>query len=438
MIVGLVLAAVVGGCGGSAASVSIEQVGYRAIEQTVMVAGSTNAAQPTQVIPAVSGPVAQVYVEDGQQVAAGQPLVQVDTSNLEQALLSAEASLESTQNLASAFNSLSAGASSISSAFTRVLGGVDAGVQSLFDIEKTLIPVLPENQRMAALQLINNSISQYQAIRQNTPSVSIGGGGGMSNGASEAAADKAISNAQKNLNAATITAPVAGTLVVSSSGGTSMSSLLSTLMSSFSGMIPSGLNLSSLTGLSSSLGSVGLPSGGPLVPGAYVSPGSPIFTIVDLRNMTMVAKVDESDIAKIAPSQTASVTLEAYPGRKFPGTVVKVADTATQNEAGATAFDVTVQLVPVDINLKLGMTGTADVVVATKKAAVAVPVEAVVDKQGKKYVFKVVNGKAKLTPITVGIATDTQVEIVEGVKVGDKVVVSGVDKLKDGQGVKQK
>jgi RND family efflux transporter MFP subunit len=202
-------------------------------------------------------------------------------------------------------------------------------------------------------------------------------------------------------------------------------------------MIPSGLNLSSLTGLSGGLGNLGMPSSGQVVPGSYIMPGTPIYTIVDLKNMCMTAKVDEADIAKITSNQQAKVVLEAYPGKEYTGTVVKVADTATQNEAGATAFDVTIQMNTSDVNLKIGMTGTADVIVATKESATVVPIDAIVEKSGKKYVFKVVDGKARLTEVTFGLTSENSVEVVEGLKIGDRVVIKGVEKLKDGQGVKQ-
>jgi len=82
------------------------------------------------------------------------------------------------------------------------------------------------------------------------------------------------------------------------------------------------------------------------------------------------------------------------------------------------------------------MTGTANVTIATRKAAAVVPINAIVDKKDKKYVFKVIDGKARLTPVAVGLTTENSVEIVEGVKIGDKVVVKGVERLKDGQEVK--
>jgi len=430
------LALVFAGCGGSSVQVQVERVGPRAIDETVTVAGTLQATSPVQVIPQVYGPVAQVYVQDGQQVAAGQPLIQLDTSSLQQSVLNAEASLESTQSLASALNGFSSAASGIGTSVNSALNSVDAGVKNLYNLEKLLVPSLPEDQRLPALQAIEASYQQFQAQAANRPSFGTGGGGGYGTGAQEAAAEKAIENAQKNLKAATITAPVAGTLVPVQSSGGSINSMLSTLMSSFSSMIPSGLNLSSLTSLSGGMGNIGLPTGGAPVPGAFIMPGTPVYEIVDLKSMSMVAKVDESDIAKVQLNQQATVGLEAYQGQKYQGTVVKVADVATTNEAGATAFEVTIQMTEADTNLKIGMTGTADVTVASKKAANVVPVEAIVEKSGKKYVFKVVDGKARLTPVVVGLSTGNSVEIIEGVKIGDQVVVKGVEKLKDGSGVK--
>lgn len=432
----IVLAIISAGCGGSSAKVEAARVSPREIAETVMVAGTLQSASNTQVIPQVSGPVSQVLVADGQQVCAGQPLVQLDTSTLQQQLLSAMASLESVQSLSNMFASLSSTASGIGASINSALGSVDAGVLGLINLEKMLVPALPEDQRMMALQTIEASYNTYQARSSNRPSFGGGGGGGMSTGAQQAAANLSIANARKNVQSATITAPASGTIVNVQGGGSSINSLMSTLMSSFSGMMPAGLNLSSLTSLSGGF-NIGMPTSGPVVVGAYVGMGTPIYSIVDLKNMSLIAKVDETDIAKIASNQVANVTLEAYPGKVFQATVVKVADTATSNEAGATAFEVTVRMNTSDINLKIGMTGTADVTIATKQAATVVPVEAIVEKKGKKYVFKVVDGKAILTPITVGLKTDDTVEVIKGVKIGDTVVTKGVEKLKDGQGVKQ-
>jgi HlyD family secretion protein len=400
-----------------------------------MVAGNLQASTPTQVIPQVSGSVTRVYAQEGREVTAGEPLVQLDTSSLEQSVLNAQASLESSESIASAFNGLSSTANDIGSTVNSALTGVDAGVTSLYNLEKLLVPALPEDQRLAALQAIESSYQQYLAGISNRPSFS-GAAAGLSTGAQEAAASNAVEIAEKNLQAATIVAPASGILVPVQGGGTSVSGMLSALMGSFSDMLPSGLNLSSLSGLTGGMATLGMPTSGQPVVGSFISAGTAIYQIADLKNMSLVSKVDESDIAKVQPGQAATVSLEAYPDKQYPAVVAKVADVATTNEAGATAFDVTIQMDQADTRLKIGMTGTADVTIAAKKATTVVPVEALVDKKGQKYVFKIVNGEALLTPVTIGLTTEDSAEIIKGVKVGDKVAVKGVEKLKDGQRVK--
>lgn len=434
LVVALV-AGISGGCGGGPAEVTVERLGPRVIEETVMVAGSLESSSPTQVIPQVYGTVSQVYAQDGQEVAAGEPLVQLDTSDLEQSLLSAQASLESVQGMASMFNSISASASNLGASVNSVLASVDSGVDGLYEIMKSLIAVVPPEYRFDALNNIDTWYTQYVARRECAPVMSTSVGG-MSTGAQQAAASKAIDNAQKDLAAATIVAPVSGTLISSQAGGLSIESMMGSLMSSFSGLMPAGLDLSALTGLSGAMGGMGYPTPGALVPGSYVMPGSPIYTIVDLKSMSLVATVDETDIVKVQEGQKATVYLESYPDETFSGKIMKVADSATTNEAGATAFEVSIQMDPVAMNLKLGMTGTSDVVVASKIDAVTVPIEAIVEKDSKQYIYKVVDGKAQLTEVTLGIATESDVEIIDGAEIGDKVVTKGVEKLKDGQAVK--
>jgi HlyD family secretion protein len=423
------------GCGGSSVEATVQRVGKRAIAETVMVAGNLQASTPIQVIPQVSGSVARVYAQEGREVTAGEPLIQLDTSNLEQSLLSAKAGLESSGAIAGTLNGLSSTANNIGSAVNSTLEGVDAGVTSLYNLQKLLVPALPEEERLAALKAIESQYQQYLAGVSNRPSFS-GASAGLSTGAQQAAAQNAVAIAQNNLQAATIVAPSSGTVVPVQSGGTSVSSMLSALLSSFSDMLPSGLNLSSLSGLTGGMATMGMATSGQPAPGSFITAGTAVYQIVDLKSMSLLAKVDESDIAKIQPGQAVTVSLEAYPEKHYPGVVSRVADVATTNEAGATAFDVTIQLDQADVKLKIGMTGTAEVTVATKKATTVVPVEAVVDRKGKKYVFRVVNGKARLTPVTLGLTTESSVEVIEGVQPGDRVVVRGVEKLKDGQGVK--
>ncbi|MDD5747548.1 MAG: efflux RND transporter periplasmic adaptor subunit [Actinomycetota bacterium] len=434
----IILASISAGCSGPTKVESI-RLEPREIEEKVTVLGKLEASNPCQVMPKVYGTVEQVFAQEGQEVQAGQPLVKLDSTDLEQALLAAKAGLESIRSMASMMNSLASIPSEISQSLNSVMTSVDTGVAGLFDFAKSIVPAVPEQYRMDLIKAIESSYQDYLASTAQSQIPTLPGVGGASTGAQEASANKAIENAMKDLQAATIAAPVSGTVITPTGGGFSLEGMLSTLMSSFSSLLPAGLSLGSLgslSGLGSALGGFGLPSGGTLVPGSFIIPGSPIYTIVDLRNMSMVAKVEETDVVKFNVNQIASVSLEAYPEKRFKGMVTKIANTATTDEAGATAFDITIQLDMSDIPLKIGMTGSGDVTVASKKDSIVVPAGAMLEKNGRNYVFKIEGGKAKLTEVETGITTETEVEITRGLSRGDRVITKNVRKLKNGQPVK--
>ncbi|MGB9691395.1 MAG: hypothetical protein ACPL7D_04440, partial [Candidatus Sumerlaeaceae bacterium] len=104
----------------------------------------------------------------------------------------------------------------------------------MYNFQKALVPMLPDEYKMGALQAIENSYQAYVQTRSSNQPTVRAGGGGISTGAQEAAARKAIENAMKDLEAATITAPVSGTVVSQAGGGLSLESMLATMMSSLS------------------------------------------------------------------------------------------------------------------------------------------------------------------------------------------------------------
>ncbi|MBN1290022.1 MAG: efflux RND transporter periplasmic adaptor subunit, partial [Actinobacteria bacterium] len=435
-VVVAVLALVSGGCGGSKADVSVTKIKAQPIEESLLGTGTLHAANPNPVIPQVSGFVAEVCIKDGQQVTEGQVLVQMETDQLEQSVLSAKGSIESIQSIAGMFSGLSSSTSGITSALQGAMTSVDAGLQGLFELERVLVPLLPENQRLTALQAIDASYNNYVIQRENREPISIGGGGGgYNNSAQLASARKGLEIAEKNLEKATIKAPVSGTIVLNSSGGLSMEGMMAMMMTSFSSMMPAGLDLSSLSGLSGMM-NFGMPSGGALTPGSFIMPGTELFSIINLSDMSVSVKVPETDIAKLRLGQKAAVTLEAFPGETLTGIVDYISNSATTNEAGAVAFDISVKLDPMteeNINLKIGMTGMVNIIIDTKEATVVVPIESVMEKDGKKYVFVSEDSTAILSEVKTGLTTDDRIEITSGVKVGDSIVIKGADKLKDGQ-----
>lgn len=109
-----------------------------------------------------------------------------------------------------------------------------------------------------------------------------------------------------------------------------------------------------------------------------VSGGTTLVKMADLSIVQARALIDEIDIGRIQPGQPASVTVEAYPGRTFRGSVAKVEPQAVV-EQNVTMFPVLVRLENPDRLLKPGMNSEVSIDIADREQVVAVPNEAVVN-----------------------------------------------------------
>jgi len=108
-----------------------------------------------------------------------------------------------------------------------------------------------------------------------------------------------------------------------------------------------------------------------------VSGGTTLVKMADLSTVQARALVDETDIGRIQPGQPAAVTVEAYPGRTFRGTVSKIEPQAVVDQ-NVTMFPVLIELANPDRLLKPGMNSEVSVSIAHRPDVVAVPNEAVV------------------------------------------------------------
>jgi HlyD family secretion protein len=107
-----------------------------------------------------------------------------------------------------------------------------------------------------------------------------------------------------------------------------------------------------------------------------VSGGTSLFTMADLSQVQVRARVDETDIGKVRSGQQARVTVEAYPGQGFEGTVLKVEPQAVV-EQNVTMFPVLVRLDNPEGLLKPGMNADVSMVTDRRDGAVSIPTGAV-------------------------------------------------------------
>lgn len=107
-----------------------------------------------------------------------------------------------------------------------------------------------------------------------------------------------------------------------------------------------------------------------------VSGGTSLFTMADLSEIQVRARVDETDIGRVKPGQQARVTVEAYPGQSFTGTVLKIEPQAVV-EQNVTMFPVLVRLANPEGLLKPGMNADVSMETDRREGAVSVPTGAV-------------------------------------------------------------
>lgn len=176
----------------------------------------------------------------------------------------------------------------------------------------------------------------------------------------------------------------------------------------------------------------GLPALFTTAPGVAVTDGMTLFTVVEPASLRFDAQVDEADIAGVQSGQAASVTLDAFAGQTFAGTVAAVRPVAVSTTTGGVAFTVVVTLDAGGRTLMNGMTGDADIATASIPDALVVPVQAVVSDGTRRRVWVVDGDVVRAAEVEVGPATDTLVQIVSGLDAGARVATTNLTALSEG------
>ncbi|MCR4399168.1 MAG: efflux RND transporter periplasmic adaptor subunit [Firmicutes bacterium] len=162
--------------------------------------------------------------------------------------------------------------------------------------------------------------------------------------------------------------------------------------------------------------------------GTYVRAGEPLGNIFDNSKMNLMIRVDELDVVHLRDGQEATVSVEALPGRRFKGVVLRV-DMMGQTEGGFAQYGVFLEVEGTDV-LKPGMTANVEIFVAEKRDVLLVPVEAVFEQDDRASVEVLHGGNLRVVPVELGLVNDEVAEVVSGVEEGWTVVTgSSLDRL---------
>lgn len=156
-----------------------------------------------------------------------------------------------------------------------------------------------------------------------------------------------------------------------------------------------------------------------------VTGGTKLGVVADLTRTFIMTLVDETDIGKVFEGQMARITADAYPDKVFDGKVDRVYPKGQESDK-ITVFKVKVEIVGENRRLlKAMMTANVDLILDSRKGVLIVPDEAVKfgDKDKKPYLQVLEGGKPVRRPVKTGLSNGFEIEITEGLKEKDTVVL---------------
>jgi Cu(I)/Ag(I) efflux system membrane fusion protein len=158
------------------------------------------------------------------------------------------------------------------------------------------------------------------------------------------------------------------------------------------------------------------------VQGMRFMPGEMLYQVVDLSSVWVIADVFEQDIGLVKSGAKVNVKINAYPDKEFVGTVTYVYPTL---KAETRTVPVRVELANPGLLLKPSMFAQVEMSVGAKASVVTVPNSAVID-SGTRQIVLIGHGEGRFEPreVKLGSRSDTNVEVLSGVKEGDLVVVA--------------
>ena len=197
---------------------------------------------------------------------------------------------------------------------------------------------------------------------------------------------------------------------------------------------------------------------GEAVLGMVSNMGTQIMVIADLSRMLMIARVPESDIARVKEGQTARIHLNAYPDEVFSGSVTKIALQQTTEADGSGHFKTEIEIDLRNRQLRSGLNANVDIEI-NRHEGIRVESQAILDRliedlpeeiqkhplidQSKRItsvVYRVVEDETVCTPVKTGPSDLTHTIVLEGLQEADMVVVGPykvLEKIEHGKRVKQ-
>ncbi len=380
-------------------AVAVEEAGPRTITESVTASGKIYPENEVKIAPEASGEIITLLVAEGDSVRKGQLLLRINPAIYSSAVNQAQASVQQSR----------AGVNNAQQTVAQAQAQFDQAAATYNRNKK-----LYDDKVISAVEF-EQATASYKAARAayDAARAQVSGGQYGVQGASAT-----LSQAQANLQKTAIIAPVSG--------------------------IVSSLNVKA----------------GERVVGTAQMAGTELLTIADLSRMEVRVEIGETDIAKVTLGDTAIVEAEAFRDRKFTGIVSRVGVSSARGAGGVAAaaassadqvtlYTVHIVLLPssyADLTggstrapFKPGMSASVEIITNREAGVLGVPTNAVTtrdwpdsvkrvraagDDDIREVVFVIAKGgkKAALRDVKTGIQGDQYIQILSGLKAGERVV----------------
>ena len=374
------------------AAVSIVPVSRQDISETITSNGKVEPVAATVARAEFPTFVAKVMASEGQLVRRGQPILELDVSDMRAQLAQARANLLTAQTELK--NARSGGAPEEVAQANSDLQQARIDVTNLEHTQKALEELVPKHaatqyeltQNQAALEKAQSRMQQLEQRKEALAARAAVNAQSASLMASQA--EDQVRSLEEKVRSATVIAPTGGTLY--------------------------------------SL---------PVRAGDYVKVGDVLAEMADLRHVRVRAFVDEPDLGRLAVNQNVGVTWDAKPGRTWTGKTQQIPKQVVPHgmrsvgEVLCSVDNANLELLP---NTNVEVT----ILVLEGHGILVVPRSAVREDGGKHYVFMFDGVKLRRREISVGIASASKYEVVSGLALNDRVALPGDRNLKDGMEIR--
>ena len=359
-----------------------------------------------------SGTVAQVLVNEGDHVTKGQLLAHLDDSQLRAQLAANQATVQQSQ------------ARLQSSA-------VQAPISS--QQYTSAVSTAQQNLQQAQNRVATAQAALANAKLVNTSNQSLATQGYVSQTSAEQARATYVS-AQQEVNNARQALPAAQSALTTARTNTGQRGVdQATIQQNRAALVQAQANVQLLqTQIAQS--SIYSPFDGVVTqrlldPGAFAGPNQSIVRVSQISTVYVNANVPDESLGFVRPGTPVTFTSASLPGRTFSGSVFTINATPT---SGTLSYRARLRQPNPDNTLRGGMLVTLTVQKQRHPGATVVPRTALFESDRGANIYTVVDGKAKLVPVQLGLETDTLAEVHGAVRPGTQVITTRPDALQDG------